>query len=213
VFGHFDLQRGWGDTRLVLEGEAQETQKSLISLAVTLALAGLAIYFLLILLFNSWTQPIMVMLAVPFGIIGIIIALAVHGQPLSFMAMLGLIGLAGVVVNDSLVLVSHINSLRRENPDTSVLELVAQGTSDRLRPIVMTTVSTVAGLVPLAYGLGGTDAFLAPMALALGYGLLFSTPLTLVLVPSFYMIREDARKVVTQIGAVLLRRRLVERSL
>ena len=83
VFSHFDLQRGWGDTRLVLEGEAQETQKSLISLAVTLALAGLAIYFLLILLFNSWTQPIMVMLAVPFGIIGIIIALTLHGQPLS----------------------------------------------------------------------------------------------------------------------------------
>jgi multidrug efflux pump subunit AcrB len=205
VFGHFIPGREWKDTRLVLEGEAQETQKSLISLAITLALAGVAIYFLLILLFDSWTQPILVMLAIPFGGIGIIIAFTLHGEPLSFMAMLGLIGLAGVVVNDSLVLVSHINELKRQNPGRNVLESVAEGTSNRLRPIVMTTVSTVAGLVPLAYGLGGTDAFLAPMALALGYGLLFATPLTLALVPCLYAVGEDAGKILSWTTGVFRR--------
>jgi multidrug efflux pump subunit AcrB len=174
----------------------------LISLAVTLALAGLGVYCLLILLFNSWTQPLLVMLAIPFGITGIIIAFTLHGEPLSFMAVLGLIGLAGVVVNDSLVLVNHINELRRRNPDRNALEVVAEATSNRVRAIVMTTVSTVAGLVPLAYGLGGTDVFIAPMALALGYGLLFATPLTLVLVPCLYAVRLDAGRVLSRIGRI-----------
>jgi len=205
VFGHFDLGPSWEDSRLVLEGEVQETRKSLISLAVTLALAGLGVYFLLILLFNSWTQPLMVMVAVPFGITGIVIAFTLHGQPLSFMAVLGLIGLAGVVVNDSLVLVNHINELRRRDPDRKALEVVAEATSNRLRAIVMTTVSTVAGLVPLAYGLGGTDVFIAPMALALGYGLLFATPLTLVLVPCLYAIRLDAGNLLARIGGRIRR--------
>jgi len=108
-----------------------------------------------------------------------------------------------VVVNDSLVLVSHINELRQRNPDRNTLEVIAEGTSNRLRAIVMTTMSTVAGLVPLAYGLGGTDPFIAPMALALGYGLLFATPLTLVLVPCFYAVRIDLGRVLTGIGGRL----------
>ena len=202
VFSHFNLERNWKDSRLVLEGEVEETRKSLISLAVTLALAGLGVYCLLILLFNSWTQPLLVMLAIPFGITGIIIAFTLHGEPLSFMAVLGLIGLAGVVVNDSLVLVNHINELRRRNPDRNALEVVAEATSNRVRAIVMTTVSTVAGLVPLAYGLGGTDVFIAPMALALGYGLLFATPLTLVLVPCLYAVRLDVGRVLSRIGRI-----------
>ncbi|MGB2981765.1 MAG: efflux RND transporter permease subunit [Candidatus Zixiibacteriota bacterium] len=202
VFSHFNLERNWKDSRLVLEGEVEETRKSLISLTVTLALAGLGVYCLLILLFNSWTQPLLVMLAIPFGITGIIIAFTLHGEPLSFMAVLGLIGLAGVVVNDSLVLVNHINELRRRNPDRNALEVVAEATSNRVRAIVMTTVSTVAGLVPLAYGLGGTDVFIAPMALALGYGLLFATPLTLVLVPCLYAVRLDAGRVLSRIGRI-----------
>ncbi|UCB52541.1 MAG: efflux RND transporter permease subunit, partial [Candidatus Zixiibacteriota bacterium] len=207
VFTHFSLGERWADTRLTLEGEVQETQKSLTSLAVTLLLAGAGVYFLLIILFNSWTQPILVMLAVPFGIIGIIIAFTLHGEPLSFMAMLGLIGLSGVVVNDSLVLVSHINELRRAHPDREDLELIAVGTSNRMRAIVMTTMSTTAGLVPLAYGIGGADAFIAPMALSLGYGLLFATPLTLALVPCLYAVRLDAGRLLARIPAIFRGRR------
>ena len=115
-----------------------------------------------------------------------IIAFAIHREPLNFVAMLGLIGLAGVVVNDSLVMVSHLNNLRKIGPDRSLLELTAEGSTNRLRAVRMTTLTTIAGLVPLAYGVGGTNPFTAPMALALGYGLLFATPLTLVWVPCLY---------------------------
>ena len=104
-------------------------------------------------------QPILVLLAVPFGIVGVIVAFYLHGMNLSFLALLGTIGMAGVVINDSLVLVNHINQKIKKNPDEKVLELVAVGTKERFRAVILTTLTTVAGLLPLAYGLGGSDAF------------------------------------------------------
>lgn len=192
VFDHFDLDRDWPGTRFILTGEAFETQESVTNLLKTFVIAAIAIYFLLSLLFNSFTQPLLVMVAIPFGIVGVIIAFALHGEPMSFVGMMGVIGLAGVVVNDSLVLVSHINELKRKTEGESLLDVVAEGTANRLRAILLTTLTTVVGLVPLAYGFGGTDPFIAPMALALAYGLLFATPLTLVLVPCLYAIVNDS---------------------
>jgi len=154
----------------------------------------IAIYFLLILLFNSVTQPFLVLVAIPFGIVGVIGAFVLHGQPLGFIAMMGVIGLAGVVVNDSLVMVNHINDLRRQRPNDPVPRIVAEGASNRLRAVIMTTLTTVGALLPLAYGIGGSDPFLPPMALALGYGLIFATPLTLVLVPCLYLAGNDIGK-------------------
>jgi multidrug efflux pump subunit AcrB len=151
------------------------------------------------------TQPIVVLLAIPFGIVGVIFAFALHNEPLSFIGILGVIGLIGVVVNDSLVLVNHVNELRGENPDADIRSIVAEGTADRLRAIVMTTLTTVGGLVPLAYGLGGTDPFMAPMALALGYGILFATPLTLVLVPCIYIIGNDIHRIWDRLSALIKR--------
>jgi multidrug efflux pump subunit AcrB len=104
------------------------------------------------------------------------------------------------VVNDSLVLVSHLNELRRQKPRTELLKIVAEGTANRLRAVILTSLTTIAGLLPLAYGIGGTDLFLAPMALALSYGLLFSTPLTLVLVPCLYVIWYDIGKIFRRSG-------------
>ena len=126
---------------------------------------------------------------------GVIVAFALHGEALGFIATLGIIGLVGVLVNDSLVLVNHINRLRENNPDESVGKMIAQGTHDRLRAVVLTSLTTVVGLLPLAYGLGGNDPWMAPMALALAYGLLFATPITLVLVPCLYAIRHDITRV------------------
>jgi len=110
------------------------------------------------------------------------------------------LSLAGVVVNDSLVLVSHLNRLRNKLKEQSksisrerMRRLVSRGTAERLRAIVLTTLTTAAGMLPLAYGLGGHDLYMAPMALVLGYGLLFATPLTLLLVPSLYLIGQDVR--------------------
>jgi multidrug efflux pump subunit AcrB len=137
------------------------------------------------------------MAAVPFGIVGVIVALAIHNEPLSFIAIIGTIGLAGVVVNDSLVLVSHLNELREQSPDKPLREIVALGTANRLRAIILTSLTTIAGVLPLAYGIGGTDYFISPMALALGYGLLFSTPLTLMLVPCLYMVWNDIGRLFT----------------
>jgi len=191
VVNAFDLDHDWPGMRFAIGGEAEETSTSMRSLLIAFIIAVIGIYFVLMLLFNSVTQPLIVMIAIPFGIIAVIIAFALHAQPLGFLAMMGLIGLSGVVVNDSLVMVNHINDLRNQNPDGNLVEIVTLGTSNRLRAVTMTTLTTAVGLIPLAYGIGGSDPFIAPMALALGYGLLFATPLTLVLVPCLYTVRAD----------------------
>ncbi len=191
VFEHFNLDRDWPGMRFELAGEAFETQQSVANLLKTLIIAILGVYFILVVLFNSFTQPLLVMVAIPFALVGVIVAFTLHREPMSFMGMLGVIGLAGVVVNDSLVLVSHLNDIKRTGQHKSFGQMVGEGTADRLRPIILTTLTTVAGLLPLAYGWGGTDVFIAPMALALGYGLVFATPLTLILVPCLYTIQND----------------------
>jgi len=204
VMTHFaDAEDRWSGIRLGIGGEAEESQASIVELMTTFAIALVGIYFLLVLLFNSYTQPFLVLVSVPFGLIGVIIAFALHGEALSFLGVMGIIGMVGVVVNDSLVLVNHLNNLRKWNPDWNIRKVIAEGTSHRLRAILLTTLTTVAGLLPLAYGLGGTDLYMQPMALALGYGILLATPLTLVLVPCLYMIGTD-------IGGLYRRKRSVE---
>ena len=194
----FSNLRGYGDARLVIEGEAVETEKSLFDLSVTLIAASIAIYFMLIILFNSLIQPLLVMSTIPFGAAAVIQTFALHDEPIGFLALLGLVGLSGVVVNDSLVLVSHINGLRQRHTGIRTIHLIAEGTSERLRAIVLTTVTTAVGLIPLAYGWGGSDPFMAPMALAMGYGLLLVTPLTLVLVPCLYTITIDLESFISR---------------
>ncbi len=194
IISSYNLDKDYPGTSFIIGGEAEETKKSIRSLFSTFIFAGVGIYFLLVLLFNSYFQPIYVMLAIPFGVVGVIISFAIHQESLSFMAMLGAIGLAGVVVNDSLVLVNHLNETIKkatnpEEKDTLMVEAI----SHRLRPILITTLTTVAGLLPLAYGIGGSDPFMMPMALSLGYGLIVATPLTIFLVPCFYNIGEDLK--------------------
>jgi multidrug efflux pump subunit AcrB len=200
------LNAEYPGVRFDVGGEAEESRRAMLDLYGTFVLAALGIYFLLMLLFNSVTQPLMVILSIPFGLCGVIIAFALHGEPFSFLGMMGVVGMAGVVVNDSLVLVDHLNGLirRTTNKESTanvpfankkeLLQQIASGTADRLRPIILTTVTTVAGLLPLAYAFGGHDIYMAPMAMAIGYGLLFATPITLVLVPSLYMIGYDIKR-------------------
>ncbi len=190
-----DIEERYPELRLQIGGEAEESSKAITNLITTFLIAFIGIYFLLVLLFNSFTQPFLVMIAIPFGFVGVILALAIHGEQLGFFALIGAIGLMGVVVNDSLVLVSHLNEQRKLFPDMPMRELVAMGASNRLRAIVLTTLTTVAGLLPLAYGLGGKSLFMSPMALTLGYGLLFATPITLILVPCLYMIFYDIGRI------------------
>ena len=200
----FDMEKDYPGMRIKIGGEAEESQKAWLNLLFSFLVAFIGIYFLLVLLFNSFSQPVLVLIAIPFGIVGVIIALALHNEPLTFLVMIGVIGLVGVVVNDSLVLVSRINELSKERPAGKLkkrelrehnLRIIAEGTSDRLRAIILTTLTTAAGLLPLAYGIGGESLWMSPMALALGYGLIFATPLTLVLIPCMYAIGIDLRKV------------------
>lgn len=176
------------DVRLLSEGGGKETQKSMKSLLKAFVIAVFAIFLLLVLLFNSYTQPLLVLSAIPFSAIGVIWAFFLHGQALSFFAMLGGLALIGVIVNDSLVMVSHLNYLKQKLSTTPVFEWVIRGAKERLRAVVLTTLTTLAGVIPLAYGIGGSDFILQPMALSLGYGLLFSTLMTLVLLPCLYVI-------------------------
>ena len=188
----------------VFGGETEETNESVQGLIRSFLLAIIGIFFLLVLLFNSLTQPLIVLLTIPFGLIGVIIAFASHGQDLGFISMVGTVGLTGVVVNDSLVLVNHLNNIKSKITDKNqLLPALVIGSGDRFRPILITSCTTVAGLLPLAYGLGGSDPFIAPMALAIGYGLLFSTPLTLFLLPALYLIQMDLSMLITKVKTKL----------
>jgi multidrug efflux pump subunit AcrB len=184
----------WPGMRLVIGGEAEESAESMGSLGVAFIAAAVGIYLLLVLLFDSTTQPVMVMIAIPFGLVGVIIAFALHQQAFGFLAMLGVVGLTGIVVNDSLILVNLVNRLRETHPEISVHDRIKNSAKTRLRPIVLTSITTVAGLLPMAYGIGGSDPFSAPMALAMGYGILFATPITLILIPCLLAVMDDLDK-------------------
>ena len=195
----FDIDTDWPGMRIVIGGEAEESADSMGSLIVAFVAAGVGIYLLLLLLFNSVWQPMLVMISIPFGFVGVIIAFGLHQQALGFLAMLGIVGLTGILVNDSLILVNLVNQMKTNQPDMPVKQRVVEATVSRLRPIVLTSITTVAGLLPMAYGLGGSDPFSAPMALAMGYGILFATPITLVLIPCLLMIMNDGNLLIQRL--------------
>lgn len=168
-------------------GENKDTEESMNSLLIAFGAGLIIIFMILASLFKSLGQPLIVMSAIPFAVIGVIFAFLLHGQPFSFLAFLGIVGLAGVVVNDSIVLVDCANQLRIENPNLSTFEILVEAGNIRLRAVILTTVTTVLGLLPTAYGIGGRDPFLVPMALAFGWGLAFATFITLIMVPVFYL--------------------------
>ena len=194
-----DVDADWPGMRVVVGGEAEETSDSMGSLVVAFVAAAVGIYLLLLLLFNSLSQPILVMVAIPFGLVGVILAFALHQQPLGFLAMLGVVGLTGILVNDSLILVNLVNRMQSTHPELSARQRIIAATRTRLRPIVLTSITTVAGLLPMAYGLGGSDPFSAPMALAMGYGILFATPITLILIPCLLMAMADSRAFIARL--------------
>ncbi|WP_373959984.1 efflux RND transporter permease subunit [Vibrio gigantis] len=165
-------------------GEAESTNETMSGFMVVFPAAMVAIYFVLAVMFNSLLQPLLIMAVIPFAIMASLMALVVHMQPMSLFGLIGVLGMTGVVVNNSLVLINRINELRVEG--LNAIDAVTQAAVSRLRPIVMTSLTTVAGLLPLAYGLGGTDVFMGPMSLTLGYGLLFSLPVVLLVIPAMY---------------------------
>lgn len=187
---HFsDIEDRYPGYRIAYGGEQEDTSESMGELGVLFLFALLVIFIILAVFMNSLLLPAVVMSAIPFSLVGVIGALWAHGQPLSFMSTLGIFSLAGVIVSNTLVLVQFINNQRSEGHDLK--ESLLRGGVIRLKPVLLTTGTTVLGLFPTMYGFGGKDFFVAPLALSFGWGLIFATFITLVLIPSFYNIAED----------------------
>ena len=171
------------------EGRQADFSESMQSLISGLVLALLGIFVMLAIPFRSYTQPLIVMAAVPFGIIGAVIGHMIMGYSLSVMSLMGIVALVGVVVNDSLVLINYSNRLRDEG--ASPLDAIHKAGIRRFRAIILTSLTTFGGLAPMIFETSRQARFMIPMALSLGYGILFSTLITLILVPSLFMILDD----------------------
>ncbi|WP_371188734.1 efflux RND transporter permease subunit [Thalassotalea maritima] len=175
-----------------LEGEAREQAESFGSLFWGLIIVFFTIYCLLAIPFKSYLQPIIVMSVIPFGAIGAVLGHWIMGMDLTIMSMLGLMALIGVVVNDSLVLVDFINKRREQVHD--VMQAVLEAGQARFRPVMLTSLTTFIGLMPLLFETQTQAQFLIPMAVSLGFGILFATFITLVLVPVNYLLVEGLKR-------------------
>ncbi len=188
---HFaDVSQRYPGGRLVFGGEYEQTAESFASLFQAFWIALIAIYTILGVQFRSFSQPFVVLGAVPLCFVGVVIGLVVTASPFGMIAGIGVVALAGIVVNDSLVLVDFINGRRRRG--VPLLDAIVAGGRERLRPILLTTVTTVAGLLPLGLGWGGENPLLAPMATSVSWGLAFATGLTLIVVPCLYWLVDRA---------------------
>jgi multidrug efflux pump subunit AcrB len=170
-------------------GEQQEQNESLQSLQRNGILAMFVIYVLLAIPFRSYTQPLLIMSSIPFGFVGAVVGHVLMGFELSFVSIMGIIALAGVVVNDSLVLVDAANKSRKAG--AGPWEAIVYAGTRRFRPILLTSLTTFFGLLPMIFETSVQARFLVPMAVSLGYGVLFATVIALLFVPALYLIRED----------------------
>ena len=184
-----ELRIRFPSVRYTFEGEQREQSESYGSLYFGALFVLFAIYSLLAIPFRSYLQPIIVMLIIPFSVVGAILGHMIMGMNLSIMSIMGLLALAGVVVNDSLVLVDWINRRRREGMGTK--DAVRNAGVARFRAILLTSLTTFAGLMPLIFEKSTQAQFLIPMAVSLGFGILFATFITLILVPVCYLLLED----------------------
>ncbi|MFH1567474.1 MAG: efflux RND transporter permease subunit [Gemmatimonadota bacterium] len=177
--------------RLTIGGEERERAAAFADLRFALLLAVALVYMVMASLFESFLHPLTVMLTVPLAGVGVVFTFAALGEPLSVMAYIGIIMLGGIAVNDAIILVDRINQLRATA--ASLRAAVVQAAQDRLRPILMTSATTVLALLPMALGLGEGGRLRAPMALAVIGGLVTSTLLTLVVIPAVYEAVERVR--------------------
>ncbi|MBW2733518.1 MAG: efflux RND transporter permease subunit [Deltaproteobacteria bacterium] len=179
------------EVEISVGGEWEETARSLESLFAAFLLAALLIYTVLSTQFRSLWQPLVVLFSVPLSLIGVVLGFFISGEPVGLIALVGVVGLAGIAVNDATLLIDFVNTRRRSG--MSVVEALVAACRLRLRPVLLTTITTVAGLLPLSMGWGGSSKALEPMALAIVWGLSFSTALTLIVVPCLYLALDRAR--------------------
>ena len=177
-----------------MEGQQRERRESMQSILWGFVVALLLIYGLLAVPFRSYSQPLLVMSAIPFGVVGAVGGHLLLGFNMSLLSWMGVVALSGVVVNDSLVMIDFINRIRASG--VPLYDAVIMGAQRRFRPIVLTTLTTFFALVPMLAETSVQARFLVPMAVSLAFGVLFGTQIILMLVPALYMILEDARAAV-----------------
>jgi HAE1 family hydrophobic/amphiphilic exporter-1 len=191
-----DIQRQLRQIRLpkgftfVYGGEYEDQMESYRELSLAFLLAVVLVYMVMAAQFESLIHPLIIMFSIPFALIGVILVLAVTNTTLSVQSLMGVVMLAGIVVNNAIVLLDYVNMLRRTR-GMPLREAVEEGGRRRLRPILMTTLTTILALIPLAIGLGEGGELQAPMARVVVGGLLVSTLITLVFIPTLYTIVEE----------------------
>ena len=176
------------------EGSDAEMRQATASLWGSFGLALAVIYSLLAIAFKGYVQPLIVLVAIPFGVVGAIIGHIMLGYDLSLVSLMGVIALSGVVINDSLIMIDYAN---RHRKNQSAFDAISQAGLRRFRPILLTTLTTFGGLMPLIFEDSLQAQYIIPMAISLGFGILFATAIILVLVPCLYLILEDIQKTFT----------------
>ena len=189
------LMKRYPGLRYDLEGQEKRTQESLESLKKGFMLALMAIFLLLATQFRSYVQPVIIMMAIPFGLIGAIVGHLLMGLAFTIISIFGIVALSGIVVNDALILIDFTNRAHRNG--MTVVEAVMESGRSRFRPVLLTSVTTIAGLFPLLLERSFQAQFLIPMAVSITFGLMAATLLTLLYVPALYLIVDDVVRAVT----------------
>lgn len=190
------LREKFPNSRFTFVGEKKEQEESDSGLAQAGGICLFVIYALLAIPFRSYLQPFLIMSVIPFGLIGAVLGHFLFGLPLSQLSHFGLVALTGVVINDSLVLVHYVNQRAKE---TTLLEATRLAGMARFRAILLTSLTTFVGLLPILFERSLQAQFLKPMAIAIGFGVLFATFITLLMVPCLYLILEDLKKIGTAV--------------
>jgi HAE1 family hydrophobic/amphiphilic exporter-1 len=180
-------------------GESEERDRSYASLWDALKWGALLIYVIIAIQFNSLVQPLIVLLTVPLSVVGVTLGLLLTGTPFSFMVFIGIVSLTGIVVNDGIVLIDAINGRRRAG--MPLAEAVPAAAGERFRPVLLTTVTTIAGLLPLTLGLADGGEFWRPLGVAIISGLLFASMLTLLVAPALYLLFSGRERAGPRAGA------------
>ena len=189
--------------RFSFQGEQSDQRDSVREMGLGFIGALMLMYVLMAVPLKSYVQPLIVMSVIPFGMVGAVAGHIFMGLNLSIMSLCGVVALAGVVVNDSLVLVDYVNRHRRNG--TSAFEAAKNAGARRFRPILLTSLTTFVGLMPMLLETDMQAKFLIPMAVSLGFGILFATAITLILVPSIYVVFEDIRVLPARVASLFRR--------
>jgi len=193
-----DLLQDYPDVKFRQDGEKEDTEKTNRKLKLGVIILLAAIYALLAIPFKSYGQPLIIMSIIPFGLIGAVIGHVITFQDISILSIFGMLALIGVLVNDSLVLVDYINQKRKDGLE--IIDAVITAATTRFRPVILTSITTFAGLIPILLDGSQQAKFLKPMATSLGFGIMFATIMTLIIVPINYIVARKAKYMV--IGGV-----------